>query len=43
MSLEFTGELWWDVLKYLLFLFDCSVVKQKPTKGSKDGVSHAKF
>jgi hypothetical protein len=29
--------------KYLLFKFDCSIVKLKPTNGSKDNVSHAEF
>jgi hypothetical protein len=29
--------------KYLLFKFDCSIVKLKPTNRSKDNVSHAEF
>jgi hypothetical protein len=30
-------------IKYLLFKFDCFIVKLKPTNGSKDDVSHAEF
>jgi hypothetical protein len=32
-----------QALRYLLFKFDCSIVKLKPTNGSKDNVSHAEF